>query len=146
VKPFPKDRFKIGDWVRVDARVRFERGEAKRAELREPVVGQVVGVALRCYGQYDSGGPTNYNEDYEPPYLIVAETEYVWLVRAGMTNKPIEVFDADVEGCWGEKALPFRRTQTMPWSEKDKQELRDIMHTAARDKKGRWLPTSEWPK
>jgi len=140
MKPFPKDRFRIGDWVRVDASVEFRNGKPTRRE-HSNMVGQIVGVALRCHGErkketYNWG---EYGEDYQPAYLDITETEYVWLVRLGMTNKPFEALNDDVEGCWGKRELPFRYSTKVKWTEADKQELRDIMIGVPRDAKGRWI-------
>jgi len=150
VKSFPKERFQIGAWVQIKASVEFHQGQYRRNEIRDPTYGQIVGAALRCLGKRESGRPTNYNEDYDPPYLTVEETMYVWLVRRGITNKPIEVLDEDLESppvfeisdgkvTWPCHGLPWQHARRHSWTDAEREQLRENMSDAPRDKKGRWL-------
>ena len=145
-------KFKIGDWVRIQAETYLEYdNNGDRQIIRNPMVrtGQVCGAKRRMLGQYKGGetkqnyygGSYDYETDYEQPYLNIKGSIVVWLIRIGYLNKPVEVLEEDIQRIVMEpkRDLPWLYINSLPWSESDKKELRDIMKDHPRDKKGRWM-------
>lgn len=158
-----KPRFVIGDWVRVKAVANFyyETDSGKRKVesrlLKEPFIGQIVGARRKFLGEFESGGYKaagmwDEGVDYDPPYLSVSGSVWVWLVRKGYLNKAVEVLDDDVEiydPLHSQCIRPVgqdKRDRKLPWRNnesnldlKAREELRKIMKDVKRDSKGRWL-------
>jgi len=135
-----RDRFTIGDWVLVTAESTIMRAYggptgAKREIQKwcapEPWLGQIVGAAIRFTGNI------SYNGEYGASFTI-GGTIPVWLVRQGMTNKPVMVQDADLEPAEGNTHLPWRHCNQTPWSDRDREWLRKEAAAWPRDEKGRW--------
>lgn len=159
-----KPRFVIGDWVRVKAVADFYytdlalRKSVRKVEsrlLKEPFIGQIVGARRKFLGEFKGGGYRGADmwgedADYEPPYLSVTDSVWVWLVRKGYLNKAIEALDEDVRLYEGvhdtcirplgkrDKTLPWRKASES-WDAKAREELRKIMKDVKRDSKGRWM-------
>ena len=144
------NRFKVGDAVHVKAViVRIREGALNRAKVtwrRSPrnKVGVIVGASRRYDGQRDPGGtwgPSPFSDeppDVEPPSLTATKTHMVWKVRFGLTNKPVDVLDADVEPYEGEFDLPIQEG-AWKWNERDRKMMRDEMASWPRDESGRWI-------
>lgn len=125
--------YKIGDWVLVQATVSFEYDDS---DNRRPVrkrcgvfAAQVVGAKYCQVGKYESGhiryDPLD-GDDVEPPSLNCKGTVVVWLVRRGMTNKPIEVLPDDLNSpeIRGHK-LPWRFADQPPWNDTAREAYRE---------------------
>ena len=111
--PTPSPMLKIGDVVQVNAVVNVERSqdwdEAKsqffgplqrrivRSECK-PTVMIVVGARRRQLGivRTASGASGPDWDDYDPGYLKVSETVFVYQVRPGMMRKIVEVLPQDI--------------------------------------------------
>lgn len=115
-----KASFQIGQWVRVTGYVeRLRFGEKflnvqwKRRGLR-PTVGQVVGATYRLIGGIEPGwSSVSYygEEDGEPTRFVETGRIFVWQVRFGLVNRPVEVLEADLEACAApERGLPWRHS------------------------------------
>jgi len=156
-----KNRFEIGDWVIVTAKVSIDYIDydkdgnqlsnidlytkiknTRRVIISKeinPIVGKVVGMAARMKGDYYSGNRQySYNGeyDYEPGYLSNTKVIYVWLVRTGMLNKQIEVLDSDISLHKGKKDFPLKYMP--PWSDDLRKAVSIDSKDYPRDKKGRW--------
>ena len=87
----------IGDDVRVTATVEmFYTDAKKRKALRSKVelVGKVCGATRRQLGVY-CPGYSGFDE-YEPAFLNVTGTIFVYQVRQGLMRKPVEVLPCDL--------------------------------------------------
>lgn len=111
--PTPSPMLKIGDVVQVNAVVCVERSqdwdEAKslffgplhrrivRTECK-PTAMIVVGARRRQLGTVYPGSHyhTLDGDDYDPGYLNVSETVFVYQVRPGMMRKIVEVLPQDI--------------------------------------------------
>jgi hypothetical protein len=60
----------------------------------KPMVGWIVGIATKRLGRRQGGIP---GEDYEPAYLQVSGTVYLWQVKTGLRNKILLVRDEDIQ-------------------------------------------------
>lgn len=101
-----KERFKIGDAVRVIAEVEAEYEVNDQRFIHRRGYdgwryGQIVGMTRIYLGKYQSGyqrgGSDSLYSDPQPPYLSVKGCEEVWLVRFGMLNRAVKVLDEDIE-------------------------------------------------
>jgi hypothetical protein len=88
-----KPKFKIGQWVRVEAKTHFyirhdsSTGDLFRRQMRvgltDPVEGVIVGATYKFCGKYHPG-------DHESNgYIDPSESYLVWKVAIGYLNKPI---------------------------------------------------------
>lgn len=112
--PMPKPMLKIGDVVQVNAVVCVERsqnwdeaksqffGPLQRRIVRtecKPTSMIVIGARRRQLGTVITG--THYQsldgDGYDPGYLDVSETVFVYQVRPGMMRKIVEVLPQDLE-------------------------------------------------
>lgn len=135
--------FKIGDWVEVKAVISFyydEGGKRVVGKYKKTRIGQIIGVKKRQLGIVSK---KYYNEQAQ---LNVSKVITVWQIKTGYINKPIEALEEDIKALWEydaflkERKLPwFYRSETMLWSERDKEWLRDYMKDWPRDEKGRWI-------
>ena len=158
-----KNRFKIGDWVVITAKVvanyidydendnplvyentftkkvKYTKRVIEREQIK-PAVGKVVGMAARMNGKYHRERH-NYDplrgSDYESGYLSFTKVIYVWLVRTGMLNKAIEVLDADIS-LWKGEVKTFPLKYMSPWSDDLRKAVSENSKTWPRDEKGRW--------
>lgn len=110
--PTPNPMLKIGDVVQVNAVVDFYRdtehdeqfnpkGPLRRLMMRgeiEPCRMIVVGARRRQLGIVvkASSYVSEDGGDYDPGYLTVSETVFVYQVRPGMMRKIVEVLPQDV--------------------------------------------------
>ena len=107
--------FTLGDWVRVNAVAEMQYNEhQERAMVRRPVEpfhAQVIGLATRQCGHYQRGSDGFYSGDFDfsEASLSVTGTVKVWLVRAGLMNKEIEVDNDDLEIIESHERAPLRR-------------------------------------
>ena len=101
----------IGAWARLEAVAkvarsdrddRYSRRVVKRALLKEPAIGQFVGVTYLYEGRSVPGG-------YEDPgYLADRRGVLVYMVRLGLRSKPVHVLPADFRPASGDnRSLPF---------------------------------------
>ena len=112
--------------------------------LKEPRVGMVVGYRTVYDGEIHSGSQQSsyFNDlDYDPPYFIPTESIKVLLVCFWPTHKPVLVKPEDVMIPMAvlKKVTDNLHPTIYPWHENQKSELRKIMSTVPRDKKGRWI-------
>lgn len=142
-----KPMFNIGDRVLVRRAVIFktsadwdnhERLTRTMAfkEFTTPRTAIVVGGRFRFTGKVHPGG---YDD---PGYLEVQGTQFVYQVREGFINKPLEVLPQDlvqISASDVSEPFPFVKQRQQEWSERAKQELREAMKDAPRDSKGRWV-------
>ena len=142
-------KFKIGDWVLIKAKVRLDYDKnGYRQVKRTPTekTGQICGAKRRFLGKISN--PSYYSGDQA--YLTVKGSILVWLVRIGYLNKPIEVFEEDIELIFPmilrdmdkllfiEPGTPWFYRDDPFWTERDKEDLRKYMKDHPRDEKGRW--------
>ena len=110
-------------------------------KLKNPVVGVIVGATYIIEGSYH-GGYSPFGED-DPPYLIENKRHFVYLVRQGLTNKPLKVFPKDISiiifPAAEECDIPFLYQKKYKWTDLDKDMLRKYMKDISRDSKGRWI-------
>lgn len=132
----------------VDNPVNYRTGVKPLTEIKlnPPVMGQIVGGTYLAVGEYHKPTYSSYNylDDDDQAYVVVDKMVFVYLVRLGFTNKPIKVLPEEVIkyhpfGFDSLFELPFRKSQKVKWSEKDRAYLRDVMKSVPRDSKGRWL-------
>jgi len=153
-----KDKYQIGDWVVVSSEVSklyYDENKKRQAKIRPikyPYLAQIVGACKKMFGKYEEanmacsyGFDLDFGPDYDPPYLRIESSQIFWLVRRGMVNKPIMVRDEDCEFIFegskyiNSKIMPWKWTNQKTWSQAEKDEQRDIMFSACRDEKGRWM-------
>jgi hypothetical protein len=114
--PAPKPLLKIGDVVTVSAVVSVVRskewneeksefyGPLRRIMEREvipPTRMFVVGAKRRLLGEVRIGQlySTLDGDDYDPGYLVVDESVFVYQARVGLMRKIVEVLPQDLELC-----------------------------------------------
>jgi len=106
----------IGQLVRVRkfAEVGYYDGlEKKLATFDvEPFLALIVGQTVKRLGTYHSGSRGDgWSGDYEEASLSISGSVTLWLVRAGMVNKPLCIRDEDIEPVPSESSefkLPWR--------------------------------------
>lgn len=91
----------IGDRVRVYARADMGYRKKIRKVFRERYIvkGWIVGATRRQLGMYQKGsqGPLGFHGvDFEPAYLWVTGTVFVYRVTIGMLRKPFDVLPCDL--------------------------------------------------
>lgn len=130
--------YKIGDTVLVRARATKEDEitEFYRASKRTysslaciPFIAKVVGYSYRQLGK------THWNSEYTE--FKSTGTVLVLLVRRGICNKAIPVFETDVERI-PDAEIPWKWTNQTPLTEAVRQWLRDDAKNYPRDHKGRF--------
>jgi hypothetical protein len=143
-----KNKFKIGDWVKSKHYSEIVYEGNKRClfiySKSEEFVGQICGAVYRKVGKKTLGTSSTIGlfafEEYDPPYFDVEKTYFLYQIRIGFTNKPIEVLEKHIEKVDSEgRILPFRYCKVYRWTENDKKNLREEMKNFPRDKKGRWI-------
>jgi len=109
-----REAFEVGDWVKVAAFHRFDRRHvpgsrcenraATRVVFAPPRVGRIVGATRKQLGLVVWGGGD------EPTHFEQRSGMWVWLVRLGVTNRPICVAPGDLARLDGYAAarLPWR--------------------------------------
>jgi len=136
-------KYKIGDWVQVTAKAvkYYEDDEdhqkiktVKRFEYGKPIVGQIVGATYRFIGIVRP-------KRYDKAYLEHTGKTFVWKVCFGLFNKSVDVLENDI--CFAiiptNHKLPFKYAGQPPWSDENREFLREIMKYTPRDKSGRWI-------
>lgn len=82
---------------------------------RTPVVllhAVIVGQVVKRLGIYNRGSRGGYFEDdFEEASLSVTGSVTLWLVRTGMTNKPLMVHDDDLEVTTDQFTIPHRASK-----------------------------------
>jgi len=136
-------KFKIGDPVLVFATVEFHTRNGSRESTRMqypfPKVGQVTGIGKRYEGELCEGSTDFETGHYDPLEFQQSKQVMGWLVRFGLANKEQFVLEDDIEKAEALlHPLPYQ-TGKYIWKAKDREALREIMKTAPRDAKGRWL-------
>lgn len=135
-----KHKFKIGDWVIADCRAVPEIKDNVRtiARVQRWARGQVVGMTYRREGEIKGGGAKysgvgDYDGDIEGVYLSITKTIPVYLIREGMTNNPIEVFEEDMKLAIGDiEGVPFRKTHYPPCTEDYRRQCREAAKDQSR--------------
>ncbi len=169
--------FKIGDLVEVRAVVekRWSSDDPKTLDDKknlktyvavecEPFEAVITGATIRSEGERIEGsGPTNEDGDFDPPYLAVSKVHPLFLVRRGITNKEMMVFEGDVRPMGPhciyimEDPLEFPKKSVLGWlvtvmkspvpsrylvpapmDDRYRKDMRDFARDMSRDKKGRW--------
>ncbi len=134
-------KFKIGDWVRAEVVAVVKTEWRSRSCIKERMVvgalrsvrGQIVG-ATRMYG-----GKLDYSGD-EGRVFFPRQPHAVWLVREGLLNKPIPVFERNLFPCAPPKnGLPLMK-QDQSWTKTpgNRRIMRGVAASLKRDAKGRW--------
>jgi hypothetical protein len=133
--------YTIGDFVLVFKTMMRDKQESKvtwrkaleyvSTKLR---LGQVVGLTTK----YD--GVVEYEPDLPCHYFVPSKSHHLWLVRFGLTNKPVYVAEGDMRFAVGDEIteLPYSYP-SQEMSERDKQYLREDSKHWPRDAKGRWV-------
>lgn len=144
-----KTRFKIGDVVNIKASTyaAYKDGSQERKlytdVFKESKTGQIIGIKKIQLGNYEpSSGYQGDPEDYEPAFLSVTGTVFLWKVTLGMMNKPFFTKDEDVEFMYSLPSsfeLPLFYQEQPKWDNKWKNDQRNIMKDHPRDSKGRWM-------
>ncbi len=138
--------FSVGDWVTARWHVLFDyEREAvaedadiwtlnnarqwRRIQKRErEIIGQVVGGAFRQVGEYH--GMSGDSEDGpDPAYLAIEEAVFVYLVREGFLNRPLEVLPEDLRSADPLKRLPRLKSRQPVIDDR----YRELMRQAARE-------------
>ena len=138
--------FKIGESIHVINKVTFkskreDSGQYYRITEKSPVnkTGVIIGGAIRRTGKVVAGG--GHYDDYDPAYLTDIKSVFVYQVRLGFINKPIEVLEDDmVPSTEVNYKLPYFVSSQPEWNQKSRDNLREDMKDAPRDSKGRWIP------
>ncbi len=144
MSPSKEKRFKIGDWVTVHGYVYFDYDTKKQRVIMKSKCtfdGQIVGGTTKQLGKI-IGGSSGWEGDYDPAYLSVEKTVFVWLVRRGITNKEIFVLPEDLtlhENYEGE--LPWKWTNSYKWTERDRKSLSEYVKDAPRNKQRQFSKT-----
>ena len=143
-----KNRFRIGDWVTVKATMTFKydpSGQRTARRFVETFHAQICGATERRTGKYNSGSSDAYwDPEAQSSYLEIDKVVPVWFVRRGMTNKPLMVLNSDIEP-WSldpSLKLPWRWANRPPWSQEDRDFVRQEVQSAPRDKNGRFVKLS----
>lgn len=107
-----REQFHVGDWVRVDGVADQRTDESGRRYYKpmrcvKPRIGQVVGATRLMTGTRYAGWLDR--NDYEPPGFTADGSVLVWLVRCGVTSKPIACFAEQLTPCEPLEQLPWRR-------------------------------------
>lgn len=150
------NRFNVGDAVQVKAtllrtKTFFLDGRYEARWVREPCakVGVIVGAGRRQEGQRIPGSyyPKGIYGPIEaiPPEFIPERTFQVWKVRFGLTNKPVDVLDADVRAFKEPFTLPIQE-KAETWREEDREQMRKLRANWPRDQKGRFLKKWDVPE
>lgn len=131
-----RHRFKIGDWVRVARAVAFANYDSQRTVSHlhlAPFAGQIIGGSHKQIGKVVGGA---YEER---AYLAIGKTVFVWLVRRGVTNKPICVLPDDLQPCEPPPdGQPWRWVNPGQWSEHDRKCASENVVGVPRDVRGRF--------
>ena len=137
-------RYSIGDYVIVSRKMRrYKLGVAVKWEpgftYRSPQLGQVVGLCTRYDGKVMYSNVNN-GWEYDPPYFAPEKAHQFWLVRFGLTNKPVCVRAEDMRLAAVDEIadLPYSYPPSS-MSERDKENLRVDSRNWPRDEKGRWI-------
>lgn len=145
-----KRRFQIGDWVATTATITTDyegTKPRKKVVIKKPttIIGQIAGLKRLYLGEYHASGIGGYSFGSEPDeidqaYLAVEETVTAWEIKRGMFNKAVYVLDEDIYPTIIslKQKLPLLHTVQSPWSEEDRQAMREEMAGVKRDSKGRW--------
>lgn len=132
-----RSRFKIGDWVVAKAYVEFaiDEGERRQFRFEKEIHGQICGAKCRYIGKYVL---PSYDE--EAGYIRNMKGIMVWLVRIGMTNKPIEILDEDIMPAVTElrEGVPWRYTR-IAWSSEERKVISEYSKDFPRDERGRFV-------
>ncbi len=148
-----KGKYQIGDWVAVSTDIPSlfyddqEQRQMKNVHHDPPYAAQIVGSCTRMLGKYVAGQnvASYFNEegldwDWDPAYMEVSQVITFWLVRRGMTNKPILVRDGDCEAAIGSnEGVPWKWTNPYKWTDADRKQLSETIKNSPRDKKGKWV-------
>ena len=147
-----KGEYQIGDWVAVSTDIPDlyydEQGQRQMRIIHHdpPYSAQIVGACTRMLGKYVSGKDVaNYFTDgapeWEPACMEVSQVIDFWLVRRGMTNKPVMVRAGDLQRAIGDnKGVPWKWTNPYKWTDKDRKAMSLEAKNFKRDEKGRFLP------
>lgn len=148
-----KVEFNIGDGVLVLAEASPAYEDTRRVIHRKAFAGywkrgQIVGLSVIQTGEYKKGRAGGwdygYHDDYEPAYLAVDTVYPVYLVRFGLSNKPVKVLFQDLQAAeadWN-KDLPVREStwttqERIRQSSMMKEEYRS--NPFPRDEEGRFM-------
>ena len=146
----------IGNWVIVTATSQMTyisdgRRIIQRNPCNPPLLAMVTGGCKRHTGVYTEGSGYRGGWDLEPgepdpPYLRDDKEHFFWLVRPGLLNKELLVLPDDlaVTPVFLGQKLPRLHVTQFPYSEENRQALRDAVKDVRRDKRGRFL--SDRPK
>jgi hypothetical protein len=113
---------------------------------REPCayIGWVVGVVRRYEGKLKAH-KSDSSYGYDSPYFKPTKQYFLWKVVNSLTAKPIECLEEDMESKVVQTyppSIPFQISKRQPWSEQDRnrlrEEMREEMREWPRDSKGRW--------
>jgi len=129
----------------------FNKRSYQKHNLKTERVGMVVGYRTVYEGKKIQQG--NYNpEDFEPSYLTEIKSIKVVLVCFWPTYKPVLVLPEDIKKVeyseefffftCGVGWLPRKdlyHPTSLPYSERDKEDLRMYAAEMKRDSKGRWI-------
>lgn len=99
--------------------------------VKDQRAGWIVGFRTLQNGVYTPGNGDI--DDWEPAYLDVTSTVPCILVSYWPTMNPVKV--PEIGFYMGGAPMP----PDFPWSEHDREDLRQIMKEMPRDKKGRWI-------
>jgi hypothetical protein len=146
-----KNKYELmGHYVQVKAFMKpsrkFQRREHTKYDLKEPRVGMVVGYRTVYDGKVVPG---IYDpEDYNSGYLSNITSIKVLLVCFWPTYKPVLVLPEDIERVFiigGEyidiqgDSIKGLHPSFYPYSDKDREVLRQYAAEMKRDAKGRWI-------
>jgi hypothetical protein len=129
-----KLKFQIGQWVRSSYIALFKYKNNERVVVRREreICGQIVGAVYRQLGRYSE------SSDYDdPPRLIVCKMILVWRVAIGYLNHPVDVLEEDLQVI-DNQVLPFKWTNSLPWTDKDRDMMRKCAMEQQRDARGRF--------
>lgn len=131
-----KYKYSIGDYVVVyfcmmrverDCKIEWE----KLFPYRDPRIGQIVGLCTRYDGEIKSDKWCNW--------LAVSKSHRFWLVKFGLSNKPVCVSEGGME------LAKINEVIDLPYSyppssmtNRDKKNLSEDSKNWPRDEKGRW--------
>lgn len=137
-----KTCFPIGTFIESNFEVKFEytKDNLRYAyRVCKNIYGQITGGHYKQIGKVwpSSGGPTFFGEDYEyePAYLEVQGTIFLYEVRIGFTNSPILVLPCDTFEGINTGKVPFRKVNI---SEEDRKYQSKQSKTWPRDANGRF--------
>jgi len=98
----PNPLLKIGDVVSVQGKVEIyyedKKRKMERVEIQPPVQVIVCGATRRQLGAVHPGSyyHTLDGDDYDPGYLLVERTVFVYQVRIGLMRKQFECLPEDI--------------------------------------------------